>query len=109
MVKCARCLLKWVGESKMAKTFFGFALADSMFNGLCTIERRPLSVDEAKVLVSPVVSLPAPSLVRGSECRLIGRFPFRRQHISSGGGTAVIGISGTRKSLPLISFARTRK
>ncbi len=35
----------------MAKTFFGFALADSMFDGLCIIERRPLSVDEAKALV----------------------------------------------------------
>lgn len=35
----------------MAKTFFGFALADSMFDGRCTIERRPLSVEEAKVVV----------------------------------------------------------
>lgn len=33
------------------KVFFGFALADSMFSESCTIERRPLSVDEAKALV----------------------------------------------------------
>jgi len=35
----------------MGTTFFGFALADSMFNDACTIERRPLSVDAAKTLV----------------------------------------------------------
>lgn len=35
----------------MAKTFFGFALADSMFDGHCTIERRPLGVEEAKAVV----------------------------------------------------------
>jgi hypothetical protein len=31
--------------------FFGFALADSMFDGACTIERRPLSVDDVKAMV----------------------------------------------------------
>ena len=35
----------------MGKTFFGFALADSMFDGACTIERRPLSVEEVRELV----------------------------------------------------------
>jgi hypothetical protein len=29
-------------------TYFGFALADSMFNGDCTITRRVLSVEEVK-------------------------------------------------------------
>ena len=35
----------------MGKTFFGFALADSMFDGACTIERRPISVEEVRELV----------------------------------------------------------
>jgi len=30
----------------MSKIFFGFALADSMFNGDCTIRRRKLPVDQ---------------------------------------------------------------
>jgi hypothetical protein len=30
------------------RTYFGFAIADSMFNGDCTINRRSLSVEEAK-------------------------------------------------------------
>lgn len=34
------------------KTYFGFALADSMFNGDCTINRRSLSVEEVKELVA---------------------------------------------------------
>jgi hypothetical protein len=34
------------------KTFFGFALADSMFVGDCTITRRSVSVEEAKVLIA---------------------------------------------------------
>ncbi|HBE89765.1 MAG TPA: hypothetical protein DDW41_01005 [Candidatus Andersenbacteria bacterium] len=35
----------------MAKVYFGFALADSMFNGDCTIVRRQLTAEEAKVRV----------------------------------------------------------
>lgn len=35
----------------MKKTYFGFALADGMFSGNCTITRRELSVDEAKAVV----------------------------------------------------------
>jgi len=35
----------------MAKVFFGFALADSMFAGNCEISRRTLSVEEAKAIV----------------------------------------------------------
>lgn len=34
------------------KTFFGFALSDSMFQGNCLISRQVLSVDEAKVLIA---------------------------------------------------------
>lgn len=34
------------------KAFFGFALADSMFNGDCAISRRALSVEEVKERVA---------------------------------------------------------
>ncbi len=34
------------------KTYFGFVLADSMFIGDCTINRRSLSVEEVKALVA---------------------------------------------------------
>lgn len=36
----------------MNKIFFGFALADSMFNGDCSIARRTLSADEAKEVIA---------------------------------------------------------
>lgn len=34
------------------KTYFGFALADSMFVGDCTITRRTIPVEEVKTLVA---------------------------------------------------------
>jgi hypothetical protein len=34
------------------KTYFGFALADSMFVGNCQITRRSVSVDEVKAMVA---------------------------------------------------------
>lgn len=44
------------------KVFFGFALADSMFVGNCRIERKEISVDEAKNLIAQgVVSCCNPS------------------------------------------------
>jgi hypothetical protein len=36
----------------MATTYFGFALADSMFAGDCVIRRRVLSVEQVKALVA---------------------------------------------------------
>lgn len=43
-------------------TFFGFALADSMFSGDATICRRDLTVEEAKnLVVSGVISACNPS------------------------------------------------
>ncbi|MDO4700694.1 MAG: hypothetical protein Q4A69_08430 [Moraxella sp.] len=36
----------------MSKTFFGFAIADSMFASDCTITRKSLTADEAKVIIS---------------------------------------------------------
>ncbi len=35
----------------MATTYFGFALADSMFSGDCTITRKTMAVQEVKQLV----------------------------------------------------------
>ena len=39
-------------EEDIMKTYFGFALADSMFNGDCTINRRSLSIEEVKERVA---------------------------------------------------------
>lgn len=44
----------------MAK-FFGFALADSMFNGDCTIVRKALSADEVKAMVKELTPCLNPS------------------------------------------------
>lgn len=41
----------------MSKIFFGFALADSMFDGDCTIERRVLIEDEARDLIKKGVEV----------------------------------------------------
>lgn len=46
----------------MAKVYFGFALADSMFNGDCDIRRRQLTPDEAKIRIDQdIVSCLNPS------------------------------------------------
>lgn len=36
----------------MSNTFFGFAIADSMFAGDCTISRKSLTADEAKAIIN---------------------------------------------------------
>ena len=38
--------------------YFGFALADSMFSGTCTIERRVLTVDEVRDLAKAGTLVP---------------------------------------------------
>lgn len=43
------------------RTFFGFALADSMFGGDCLISRRVLSVEEAKNMVEAAIPCINPS------------------------------------------------
>ncbi len=35
----------------MRNTYFGFALADSMFQGICVIDRQPLSVEAVRQIV----------------------------------------------------------
>lgn len=36
----------------MRKTYFGFALADSMFTGDCLIERKSISVDDVRAMAA---------------------------------------------------------
>lgn len=40
------------GTEERMKTYFGFALADSMFAGDCKIDRKVLSVEEVKDMVA---------------------------------------------------------
>lgn len=40
----------------MSTTFFGFALADSMFSGDCEITRKALTIDEVKELIEQGVT-----------------------------------------------------
>lgn len=49
LIRIARKKQDWLEE--IMKVFFGFALADSMFSGECTIARKVLSVEEVKDLV----------------------------------------------------------
>jgi hypothetical protein len=39
-------------EDRMGKTYFGFALADSMFAGDCTISRKVITPDSVKEMVN---------------------------------------------------------
>ena len=41
-----------LGRKTMSKTFFGFALADGMFRGDCTIVRRSLTVEQVREKVA---------------------------------------------------------
>ena len=45
----------------MAKTFFGFALADSMFTGNCKIARRVIEVETVKALEAELTPCLNPS------------------------------------------------
>ena len=46
---------------KKNQTYFGFALADSMFNGDCKIVRKILSVDQAKSMIGEAIPCLNPS------------------------------------------------
>lgn len=85
----------------MKKTFFGFALADSMFSGDCAITRRALSVDEVRQLVAAgVESCCNPSHVATIEA-MRARFglhveiPAAPPRVSLGSGDSVI-VMGVR-------------
>ena len=84
-------------------TFFGFALADSMFNGNCTIKRRTLSVDEVKVMAEAGELIPclnpshqatinAMRLRFGIEVEIPETPP--RVSVESGDSVIVMGVRG---------------
>lgn len=85
----------------MAKTFFGFALADSMFNGDCEIIRNVMGVDDVKAAVAAgVVSCCNPSHVATINA-MTARYgidvtiPEQPPRVSVGTGDSVI-VMGVR-------------
>lgn len=85
----------------MSKTYFGFALADSMFEGDCVIIRKSLSVDEVRALIADgVLSCLNPSHV-ATISAMRERFGFDVEipptppRVSVGNGDAVI-VMGVR-------------
>ncbi len=85
----------------MSKTFFGFALADSMFNGEVTISRKPLTIDEVKAIINDgVLSCCNPSHVATINA-MRARYgidvaiPETPQRVSVGNGDSVI-VMGVR-------------
>lgn len=90
------------GRDTMSTTYFGFALADSMFSGNSTISRRELSVDEVKSLVQQgVVSCMNPSH-KATIDAMISRYGIEvpipetppRVAIGSGDSVVVMGVRG---------------
>ena len=86
----------------MAKTYFGFALADSMFNGDCEITRTVLSVDDVKAAVdASVLSCCNPSHV-ATIVAMRSRFGIDvaipeqppRVSVNSGDSVIVMGVRG---------------
>jgi hypothetical protein len=94
----------------MNKTFFGFALADSMFSGDVTIQRRSLSVEEVRGLVeagvvpclnpSHVATISAMKARYGLEVAI----PDRAPQVALGAGDSVI-VMGVR-GLPRLDATR---
>ena len=85
----------------MAKTYFGFALADSMFNGDCEIIRNVMSVEDVKAAVAAgVVSCCNPSHVATINA-MTARYgidvaiPEQPPRVSVGSGDSVI-VMGVR-------------
>jgi len=84
------------------KTYFGFALADSMFAGNCTITRRTLSVEEAKAKVAQgVLSCCNPShkeTIGAMKSRFAIEVPIPetppRVALGSGDSVIVMGVRG---------------
>lgn len=86
----------------MAKTYFGFALADSMFNGDCEIIRNVMNIEEVKAAIADgVVSCCNPSHVAtivamtaryGIEVLIPEQPP--RVSVNSGDSVIVMGVRG---------------
>ncbi len=90
------------GDKKMGKTYFGFAIADSMFNGNCTITRRILSLDEVKERIKEgVISCLNPSH-KATIQAMKNRFGIEveipetppRVTLNSGDSVIVLGVRG---------------
>ena len=86
----------------MGKTYFGFAIADSMFNGNCTITRRILSLDEVKERIKEgVISCLNPSH-KATIQAMKNRFGIEveipetppRVTLNSGDSVIVLGVRG---------------
>lgn len=94
----------------MNKTFFGFAIADSMFNGDVQIERRSLTAEQARELVeagvipclnpSHVATIDAMKARYGIDVAI----PEKAPQVSLGTGDAVI-VMGVR-GLPRLDATR---
>jgi hypothetical protein len=83
-------------------TYFGFALADSMFASSCTISRRVLSVDEARSVISdgvePCLNPSHSATIAAMRARygIDVRIPDRPPSVSlaSGDRLLVMGVRG---------------
>jgi hypothetical protein len=81
--------------------FFGFALADSMFQGDCEISRKSLTIDEAKAMISEgVASCCNPSheatiKAMNSRFDIFVDIPAQPPRVALGSGDSVI-VMGVR-------------
>ncbi len=80
--------------------YFGFALADSMFFGNCTIRRRELSVDEVKAMegsFTPCLNPSHQATIDAMHARFgIGvEIPSQPPRVSVGSGDSVV-VMGVR-------------
>lgn len=86
----------------MAKVFFGFALADSMFNGNCTIIRRALTIEEVGAKVAAGVASCCNPSHQATIDAMRARFGLNvdipqtppRVSLSSGDSVIVMGVRG---------------
>lgn len=82
--------------------YFGFALADSMFSGTCTIERRELSIDEVRAIlaegkVTPCLNPSHKATIDAMQARfgIAVEIPETPPRVSVGSGDSVI-VMGVR-------------
>jgi hypothetical protein len=84
------------------KTYFGFALADSMFNGDCIISRRSISVEEVKERVGQGVESCCNPSHKATIDAMSSRFGIEvaipeappRVSLGSGDSVIVMGVRG---------------
>ena len=86
----------------MAKTYFGFALADSMFRGSCTIDRRSISVEEVKERIAQGVESCCNPSHKATIDAMTARYGIEvsipeappRVSLGSGDSVVVMGVRG---------------